>query len=191
MPASQSRPDPIPSHRAPIPIAGPSQPRRATTTCLSIDRTRRPVSPRQRANRPLEPRDRPRTPGLAPSKADPRRHPPRDRTPKARSIRRTRPRSIDPIDVERELRSRNVSSIPKPSSSPRCGAPPIPSRIASAVESAPSSAHPRCRGAVASGTGRRTGRGGAVGQQGVWGTGGRRGGVGCGCAAGCACRGSG
>ncbi|AGU92305.1 hypothetical protein P756_gp97 [Mycobacterium phage PhrostyMug] len=95
-----------------MPIAGPSQPRRATSTCLSIDRTRRPVSSRQRTNHhPLEPRDRPRTPG--PSKADPRHHPPRDRTPKARSIRRTRPRSIDPIDVERELRSRNVGSISK------------------------------------------------------------------------------
>ncbi|WRQ09071.1 hypothetical protein JDBV02_00815 [Mycobacterium phage terelak] len=96
-----------------MPIAGPSQPRRATITCRSIDRPRRPVSSRQRTNHPLEPRDRPRTPGLTPSKADPRRHPPTRSNPEGRSIRRTRPRSIDPIDVERELRSRNVGSISK------------------------------------------------------------------------------
>ncbi|AXQ52004.1 hypothetical protein SEA_CRISPICOUS1_89 [Mycobacterium phage Crispicous1] len=110
-----------------MPIAALSQPRRATITRRSIDRPRRPVSSRQRTNHPLEPRDRPRTPG--PSKADPHRHPPRWSTPEGRSIRRTRPRSIDPIGVERELRSRNVGSISKTQPSPRCGAPSIPSRI--------------------------------------------------------------
>ncbi|ASZ74060.1 hypothetical protein SEA_SMAIRT_100 [Mycobacterium phage Smairt] len=162
-----------------MPIAGPSQPRRATSTCLSIDRTRRPVSSRQRTNHhPLEPRDRPRTPG--PSKADPRHHPPRDRTPKARSIRRTRPRSIDPIDVERELRSRNVGSISKLShpldAEPRRSRARIRIRSRVGIELGASSVPRACRI-------------GAQGRQGVlWGSrgcrvqGAGRAGTGCGCA---------
>ncbi|AJA43110.1 hypothetical protein PBI_EDTHERSON_91 [Mycobacterium phage Edtherson] len=118
----------VPSHRALMPIAGPSQPRRATITRLSIDRPRRPVSSRQRTDRPLEPRDRPRTPGLAPSKADPHRHPPARSKPRRREASdELDPRSIDPIGVERELRSRNVGWISKLSHPPRCGAPSIPS----------------------------------------------------------------
>ncbi|AEK09290.1 hypothetical protein FGG24_gp97 [Mycobacterium phage JC27] len=88
--------------------------------------------------------------GLAHRRLIHTRHPSRDRTPKARSIRRTRP------PIHRSDRRRTRASIPErqldpeDQPPPRCRAPSIPSRIASAVESASSSAHPRCRGAVAS-----------------------------------------
>ncbi|WVW37899.1 hypothetical protein DIMARIA_87 [Mycobacterium phage DiMaria] len=141
-----------------MPIAGPSQPRRATTTRLSIDRTRRPVSPRQRTNHPLEPRDRPRTPG--PSKADPHRHPPRDRTPEGAK----HPTNSTPI--HRSDRRRTRASIPErqldleAQPSPRCGAPVDPEqhRIRSrvSIELGASSVPSRCR---IERTGRRTGRG--------------------------------
>ncbi|ACH62985.1 hypothetical protein SOLON_86 [Mycobacterium phage Solon] len=134
-----------------MPIAALSQPRRATITYLSIDRTRRPVSSRQRTNHPLEPRDRPRTPGLAPSKADPRRHPPRDRTPKAEASDELDPDHIDPIDVRTRASIPERQLDPEAQPSPRCGAPsnPEPHRIRIrsrvSIELGASSVPRRCR----------------------------------------------